>query len=278
MAPTPIKAGDTVYSTDGGMALYVAHALGGGHIVQPLIEDGDGITEPESHYADGVEIWPTCHREPPQLKLDAEIRAQTEKLAALRREVAEVERTKRETEREGAALRERLGMHAALASLDDLLSGRVTHYVIDNSENSNKRWELVTAEKFYELRRHYTTASLTLVSTFNMRGASVQWKFSHNASSNEAGRDAFAFTSEAEARAKVVELVTHEVTETAKHASSAYWLSQRIAWCRKQGVEPPADSVQKLADMERSEAESAAKKARDELARAQAKLDALSAA
>ena len=104
MAPTHIKAGDTVYSADGGVAIYVAHARGGGHIVQPLIEDGDGFSEPESHYVDGVEIWPNCHRKPPQPKLDAEIRAQTEKLAALRREIYEAECTKREAQRDGAAL------------------------------------------------------------------------------------------------------------------------------------------------------------------------------
>lgn len=272
------KAGDEVYSIDGDIGLYVSTAKGGGYIVQPLIEDGDGYSEPAGLYADGVAIWPTVYREPPQPKLDAEIRAQQEKLTALRREVAEIERQKREAERDGAALKERLGMHQALAVLDDLLSGRVTHYVLDDSENSNRRWRVVPAEEFFKLRTSYNRCALSLWAEFNTRGAVVRWKFSPNWERADDGRSAYAFTSEEAAHAKMVELVTREIDETAKFASNSYWLKQRIEWGKAQGIEPSAEAAEKLAQLERTDAEHAAKKAREDLAKAQAALDALGAA
>lgn len=274
------KAGDTVYSHDGAMALYVSTAKGGGYIVQPLIEDGDGISEPEGHYADGVEIWHSVYPEPPQPKLAAEIAAQVEELAALRREVADLERQKYEATRDGAALKERLAMHQALAVLDDLLSGKVTHYVIDSSEHNNGQWQVIPAADAHKLRTHYSMVGLRLWANLNHstgRGG-VQWKFSPQAETSRDERNAYAFTSEEAARAKVVELVTAEIATLASHGSNSYWLRNRIQWARSQGVEPPAEAVAKMASLERQEAEAAAAKAREALAKAEATLAATAAA
>ena len=81
--PYTPKAGDEIYNLHGEIGLYVSRAKGGGHIVQPLFEDGDGVTEPESHYADGVAIWPRVYKEPPQPMLDKAIAEQQARLAAL---------------------------------------------------------------------------------------------------------------------------------------------------------------------------------------------------
>lgn len=276
--PYQPKPGNTVYNVEGEMALYVTTAKGGGYIVQPLIEDGDGVTEPESHYVDGVAIWPQVYREPPAPMLDQAIAEQQARLALLRGEVRAIEQQKREAERDQTALKERLGVHQALARLDDLLSGRVTHYVIDKSENSNHNWVVVPADKFFELRTHYATVSLTLhTSLHGGNRAGVQWKFAA-APERDEGRAAFAFTSEAEARAKVVEIVAASLQETARHSSNSYWLRQRIQWADVQGVAVPEDVRAKLIELERGEAHAARDKAHQEFAAAQARLAALEAA
>lgn len=271
------KAGDTVYSIDGAMALYVSTAKGGGYIVQPLIEDGDGYSEPRGHYADGVEIWHSVYPEPPQPKLAAEIQAQQERLTALRAEVAELERTKREADSQAKALKERLAMHQALAALDDLLSGRITHYLIDVSENSNGRWQVVPSSEFFKLRTHYSVVSLRLWANLNDSRSSVQWRFSPNAERHEREGRAYAFTSEADAVAKLHEIVAAELQDTAKHASNAYWLRQRAQWCAAQGVPVPAEISARLFELERAEAEFERKKAQDAMQAAEAKLAALAA-
>ncbi len=274
MSNTP-KAGDTVYNADGEMALYVTTAKGGGHIVQPLIEDGDGVTEPECQYADGVAIWPRVYTEPPQPMLDAAIAEQQAKLALLRGEVRALEQKKREAERDQSALKERLSAHQALARLDDLLSGRVTHYVIDKSENSNQNWVVVSADEFFKLRTHYSTVSLTLHTTLHSTTkGGVHWKFSANPE-RDAGREAFAFMSEAEARAKVAELVHASLIESARHSTSSYWLRQRIQWADVQGVSVPDEVRAKLNEIDRREAEAAHQKAVNDLAKAEAALAAI---
>lgn len=111
------QAGDTVYNAEGEIALYVSTAMGGGYIVQPMIEDGDGVTEPEGYYADGVALWPRVYKEPPQPMLDQAIAEQQARLALLRGEVRQLEQQKREAERDQSALKERLAMHQALAQV-----------------------------------------------------------------------------------------------------------------------------------------------------------------
>lgn len=269
------KAGDTVFNAGGEMGLYVSTAKGGGYIVQPLIEDGDGVTEPECHYADGVAIWPKVYKEPPQPMLDQSIAEQQARLSALRSEVRTMEQQRREAERYQSALKERLAMHQALARIDDLLSGRVTHYVVDRSENSNHNWVVVSAEEFFKLRTHYSTVAMTLhVSLHSGSRSVIQWKFSANPE-RDAGRDAFAFMSEADARAKVTELVRASLHESAKHSSNAYWLRQRCQWADAQGVAVPDDIRLKLSQIERAEAEAAREKAKAAL---QAAEDALAKA
>lgn len=273
MSYTP-KAGDTVYNVDGEIGLYVSTAKGGGYIVQPLIQDGDGETEPEGHYADGVAIWPRVYREPPQPMLHQAIAEQQARLTALRGEVRALEQQKRDAERDQSALKERLAMHQALAVLDDLLSGKVTHYVIDGSEHNHHEWQVVPAAEAHKLRTHYSVVGLRLWANLNHSTGrcGLQWKFSPQAETSRDERTAYAFTSEEEARAKVVELVTTEIAKQAGHASSSYWLRRRIDWARNQGVEPPAEAVAKLESLERQEAEAAVAKARAELERAQAAL------
>ncbi len=259
------KAGDTVYNADGEMGLYVSPAKGGGYIVQPLIQDGDGVTEPEGYYADGVAIWPRIYKEPPQPMLDQAIAEQQARLAVVRGELRALEQQKREAERDQSALKERLATHQALARIDDLLSGRVTHYVVDRSENSNRNWVVVSAEEFFQLRTHYSTVAMTLhVSLHSGSRSVIQWKFSANPE-RDAGRDAFAFMSEAEARAKVAELVHASLYEAAKSTSGAYWLRQRVTWADAQGVAVPDGVRLKLNELERKEAEAAREKALKEL-------------
>jgi hypothetical protein len=273
MSPSYVpKAGDTVYNVEGEMAFYVSTAKGGGYIVQPLIEDGDGVSEPEGHYADGVAIWPRVYKEAPQPMLDQAIAEQHARLALLRGEVRAMEQQKREAERDQTAMKERLAMHQALVRLDDLLSGRVTHYVVDRSDNSNKNWVVVPAEEFFKLRTHYSTVAMTLHCSLHSGSRSVvQWKFSANPD-RDAGRDAFAFMSEAEAREKVAELVHASLREAASHSNNSYWLRQRIQWADTQGVAVPDEVRLKLSQLERVEAEAERERARKALESAEAAL------
>lgn len=269
------KAGDTVYNMHGEMGLYVSTAKGGGYIVQPLIEDGDGVSEPMSQYAEGVDVWVSVFRQPPKPMIDGDIATLEARLSTLRQEVYALEAQKREAERDQSALKDRIGVHQALARIDDLLSGRVTHYVIDKSESHNHNWVVVPAEQFFTLRTHYSIASLTLhTQLYSTTKGAAQWKFSANAE-RDTGRDAFACMSEAEARAKVEELVHASLHESAKHSSNAYWLRKRIQWADAQGVSVPAEVRAKLIDLDRRETAFAIDKAKKDLEEAQARLAAI---
>ncbi len=280
MTPTPIKAGDTVYSADGGMALYVSTAHGGGHIVQPLIEDGDGIHEPESHYADGVEIWPTCYLEPPQLKLDAQIREQTEKLAALRREVAEVERLKLEVQREGAALQDRLKQHAALRYLDDLIAGKLPPLCVRFDAYSGPSIvSTADALKNPDADRGYREPALKLLTLFGSSKGDLQWRLNqYHDGSGQWNMELFFVRTEEEAVAEIRRRYALAVDDWRLRPADRKHYGEAIAWVHKlpaAWLDVPEDVQAYISAAKRKHAEDQAAKAREQLAEAQAKLDAL---
>ncbi len=269
------KAGDTVYSISGEMALFVSTAKGGGYIVQPLFEDGDGVTEPESQYAEGVSIWPSVHKEPPQPLLDARIAEQEARLAMLRGEVRAIEQQKRALEADQRTMKDRFALHEQLTWIDDLLAGRFTHYVVKDGDYSDF-WTVKTAEDFRKDRSGSQVRLQLYVSTHE-RGESFAWKVIQGSPGDrfdDKSRGVIPCKSEAEAIAKRNTLLQEALTKfsAAHHNAGAYQLRQAVQRCTVAGVEVPAAVLEDLRQRELREAQAAHTKAREALTVAEAEL------
>lgn len=275
MPYTP-KAGDTVYSIDGGMALYVSTAKGGGYIVQPLIEDGDGVTEPESYYADGVEIWHSVYQEPPQPKMDAEIKAQQQKLAAIKAEIADLDRQRRQSMADQHAVRERLQQHEALRYVDDFLNARITHYVTEVEGVIT-----VMDSKAFNAHRSfsYSERVLTLFASVRHDAKALDWRIKvDNGYSGQ--REIWFFPDEEKARAQALAMLaekTARAVATLRRDGQTYEAERVMNNAKSLGVEPSADLLAAYREHQIKVARAAVETAQAQAANAQAKLAALGA-
>ncbi len=254
-----------VYSADGRAGMYVAEVVGG-HAVQPLFEDGDGVTEPAMHYAEGIEVWPSVHAEPPRALLDAAIAAQRAALAKLQAEVAEMERAKREAMRDRSEVLARLQQHEQLRYLDNFLNATITHYVAQ----VEGQWVVMDTAAFCQVRSlSYSERVLTLWARVSEKGRALHWMVK---TANDYSQDVFAFPDEQQATAKAAELVGIKLKGLQAEAQRGNWpwdADNALKNARALGVEPPAELVQALREVRRHQAEALLKKATAEAETAQ---------
>ena len=279
-AHTP-KAGEEVYNVHGEMGLYVASAKGGGHIVQPLIEDGDGVTEPTSQYVDGVALWPSVYRQPPSPMLDEKIAEQEARLQMLRGEVRAIEAQKRQLETDQRAMKDRLALHEQLTWIDDLLAGRFTHYLVKESDYSDF-WIVKTAEDYRKDRNHSQVRMQLWVSTHE-RGESFAWKVIAGSSGDrfdDRSCGVIPFKNEADAIAKRNDLLADLLAaRVADHANTgSHRLRTVVQRCQVGGMDVPDAVLEDLRQRELREALAEAEKTRLAATAAEQRVAALSGA
>jgi hypothetical protein len=274
------KAGDLVYNMSGEMALFVIPAKGGGYIVQPLIQDGDGISEPEGHYVDGVCIWLAVYKEPPQPMLDAKIAEQEARLAMLRGEVRAIEQKKRDLEADQRAMKDRMALHEQLTWIDDLIAGRFTHYLVKDGDYSDY-WSVKTTKDFRNDRIHSQVRMQLWVSTHDC-GETFLWKVVAGSSGDrfdDKSRGVIPFRSEAEAVAKRDEFLAELLAKrTADHPNtSSNNLRNVVQRCQTVGMTVPAAVLEDLRARELREVQVEHERCQAALDATQQRLKALAA-
>lgn len=268
------KPGDIVWNTRGQQGRYVAR-VDDGHVVQPCYVDGfDGDADPPEVYVEGCEVWPTVHDKEPRAVVAPGIAELEQRLAALRREIAEAEALKLQADRDTRAVKERLAEHDALQHLDGLLNNTVTHYVVQRPKDDGKQWAVLTAQEFHAIPPYgYRERYLTLWAHCQAGKTALQWKLSIGGT--DGTREVYPFTNEADARAKLVEIVTTAAIKAIpKQLDGAYAfdLLTAIDTCQRSGVNPPAEAVAAMAEIRRLQAEKSLANARTALMNAEAEL------
>lgn len=274
-----IQAGDTVYSIDGAMALYVSTAKGGGYIVQPLIEDGDGYSEPAGLYADGVEIWPTVYTSPPQPKLESEIAAQQERLTALRGEVADLERQKREAARDQRDVAERLKQHAALKYIDDMIAGRMPPLCVCFGLYPPSIVPSADAMKNPDHERSYREPAFKLLTLFGDSNGDLQWRLNQYRDGSGSWWDELVFVAtQDEGIAEIRRRYALAVAEWREFPVERKHYGTAITWSEKlpaDWIDVPEDLANYIAAAKREHLRTEREKAAKALTEAEQKLAAL---
>jgi hypothetical protein len=257
-----------VYSADGRAGMYVAEVVGG-HAVQPLFEDGDGVTEPATHYAEGIEVWPSVHAEPPRALLDAAIAERRAALAKLQAEVADLERSKREAMRDRSEVLARLAQHEELRYLDNFLNATITHYVMQ----IDGEWVVLDTAAFCQARSlSYSERVLTLTARVTEKGKALHWMVK---TSSDYPREIFAFPDEQQAKEKACGQVSNELkrmhTELLR-GNQPWNADSALKNASALGMEPPAELLQALRELHRKQAQALLDKAQQDAAIARAAL------
>ena len=266
--------GQTVYGTDGRSAIYVAR-VDDGHIVQPLYEDGGGMDEPPFFYAEGADLWPTAHANPPREVLHAEIATLERRIAALRQEAQELQRAQHEAARTQREVMERLKQHEALRYLDDFLNAQITHYVTDVEGQT----VVMDSKAFNESRTFgYSERVLALFARTREGKTALEWQI--KAPNDLGAREIWAFPDEDKARAQAALVMTEKMQAALRDLKQghAWKLDSVLKNAAALRVEPLPELMAAKREHEIREATAAHTKAAEAAAAAQQKLQALGAA
>lgn len=255
-----------VYSADGRAGMYVAEVVGG-HAVQPLFEDGDGVTEPAMHYAEGIEVWPSVHAEPPRALLDAAIAAQRAALAKLQAEVAEMERAKREAMRSQNEVKERLKQHTALRYIDDHLAGKFTLFVRFTDYGVPTIEDAQTCLANDDRR----DKGLKLLSLFGDTKGDLQWRINRYSDGSGNWAEAFPVATQEEGIAEIRRRYELHVAEWRERTDDRKHYGAALAWAKlpSDWLTPPDDVREYIRAKEAEALTAAAAKARKQYEEAQ---------
>lgn len=268
------KAGETVYSIHGEMAIYVSRAKGGGHIVQPLIDGGDGFSEPDGQYVDGVALWPSVYREPPQPMLDESIAAQEARLAILRGEVRAMEKQKSDAEREQSGLMARLKQQAALRYVDDLIAGRLPPLCV-RFHNYQQPDIVPVADALNnpDADRSYREPATKLLTLFGNAGSDLQWRLNrYHDGSGHWETELYFVSSQDEGVAEIQRRYFLAVEEWRARPDDRKHYGEAISWAMKlpsDWICVPEDVSAYIAKVQREAAQKQHEKALKALAEAQ---------
>jgi len=267
MSDTTFTPGQRVYSVDGAAGLFVAK-VDEGFIVRPLYGERD-LEEDDEAYPEGAALWRTAHPSAPVERFDTAIQAMNKKLDSLRAEVRELETKKYAFERVTQEQRDRIKEHDALKPLDDLLAGRVTHFVV----TKNGRFGVFTVEQATKLDKewyHGSQLRLSLVSSHSAPSGLV-WKLSQESRGYD--HEVLPFVSEASAMEKCRALIAARLQQLADDTYfNSYSVDEPVNAAQRYGVPVPEKLQQRILAHERAAATAARDKAAKELAAAEAKL------
>jgi hypothetical protein len=233
MNTTQFAKDDTAFLERGDEVIYVAQA-GSQHVVIPVYEERED-REPE--YGEPI-LVKTVYSEPPVGKRFARIAELDEQIRQAHAALTGIKAETREANKERDALLGRLKQNNALKRIDDFLAGNLTHFVL-HGESYVK--VLPTAEALKNGNgdnRDGYDRSLKLVSLFGDTKGDLEWRINeYRDGSGSSWKSAVPFTSEEEATAFAVELMSKKLNDP---ETKLYHARLLIPYANKLGVNVPA--------------------------------------
>lgn len=262
------KAGQMVYTLHGEECEYVASA-GGKHVVVKVYENDDG----HAWGADEV-IVDSVFTTPPTQKLHAEVGELEAKSADLRKQLSALRGEVMQAERDHKARMAEFAKLEPLKHLEDVLAGRITHYVVYRETYGG--WygdvEILASEEALSVTNDYgrRTGELKLLCLFGDSKGNLAWRRNYYRDGSGGGWDVCEpFTDEQAARDRAKALLNERFThkETRDHQ-----LKGVIENCDRYGFDVPDEARARHSAYLRGAYEAAVAKAKDELAKAEAAL------
>lgn len=235
------KKDQIVYNRHGEQAKFVA--ANGDYFIVSLAQEiifGDG--ERDIEYGPLVQWHNTdIFAAAPKAKLSDEIVTLQEQVAKLKSEISELQRNKREEEKEIAARKDRIKQHEKLKRLDDYLAGKITHYVIVRfglpyiaeaakeyaNDYDNSRWE--------------NNKKLKLLTFFGNSKGDTEFNLSSYSDGSGSGVLVFPFCSIEEAEEKAKAMLEKRIAELlpSVNENSQLSIEDLIGLCDKHKVSLP---------------------------------------
>ena len=225
------EAGQDVYDEHGSTYTYITQDSGE-HIVREVLEDSES-GEP---YEGDVRTLRNVFTSPEsgRQKLDAQLSALQEKIAAAQLELHDVQGAIHVANKEVQARTDRLKQHEQLAFLDDYLQGKITHYV--ELEGYSGACQIIPVDDGVDSRKFKL---LTLSGEVGYHGG-IQWTLNRYSDGSGYEHGVFPCRSIEEASDKARLHLERELTKLmAKPAGSRIHGDSLLKCCEKHGVTVP---------------------------------------
>lgn len=243
--------GDTVYSTDGQMAQYVAEAEDG-HIVRPWIEHQDVDGAPYDYLVAPV-LWNHVFTEPPVSKFNEELKSINEQIEKARADLRAAQDEHRQflaSARDRSAERSKID---ALRNLDDFLDGKITHYAVFEEYSADPK--IITLQEAVSSENRYDKKLRLLCLYGDNKTREIYWHLDHYSSgaSSSSSANVYPARSEEEARELVRKKIAEIIANEAK--CPTYQALKYVTWAEKWGVPVPTSLADCAAQMRAKAAE-----------------------
>lgn len=190
-----IEPESTCYDEQGREYVYVC-AVPGGHLISAVLSFGGSYDEPPYTEFGKPEFVSVIHPTAPDHKRAEKIAELDSKIAEKQKELRETEQKLTAFKQEENGLLDRLKKHNCMKRIDDILSGKITHYAILSSYTV----KAVTDEKStYESAGKYRLLSLAP----SAWKGDIRWQVNDYSDGSGSDRDVVPCTSEEEAIAAI---------------------------------------------------------------------------
>lgn len=277
--------GQTVYTDDGRLGIYVGAIADGPHLIKPIFEDYGYDGESVERWEGGIQEVSRVFAEPPREKLHEEIAALNSQVSELTKKVQALRTEEHNFTREQQKREALRAKEAQFATLDLFLEKKVTHLVYPgNSAVHYRPFEQAIKQ---DEERHYS--ELRLIALFGDTKGKLDWRINSYRDGSGNWQGIIPCQSEDEARQTALSLTTANLEAQLAEALRADLEPNQLHWKRKAVVDTvngmrrfgypiPDEALAMVADVERISAEGLVKLRREELNKAEAALAAISKA
>lgn len=220
-----------------GQEVLVRHEIAGkGFLVVPVLETWDSdLVEGALMMVDAVyERAPTARFDAKVVELEGEIRKLHKQKNALRVEM-------REAERKAEERRAKFKQLEALQNLEDFISGRITHYVVDI------RWRMSRIVAFGDAVSSYDRHGKKLLILFGDSKGNLTWKLNQYSDGSGSYSDVLPCLSHGEAVEKLTVILHERMEKVVTRAMAEH--------AEEQGVPLPPGYMERVEEAEREDKE-----------------------
>ena len=257
-----MKQGDDCFDEDGNAYGFVASTPAGA-VVRPLYEYDN-----EPRWGEPV-IVGKVYAIPPKQKCEGEIAKLREIESELRAKMHERQQGLASLERDSEARMAAIKRHKGLERLELFLSGKITHFVIDNYSRTTIA-TLEQATKNGDAGERRWDKKLRLLSLYGDSNGNLEWNLNRHYDGSGSNTKVIPCTSEEEAKAIIGKICDEQWEASRKSGSLAYAAQNAIASAIAAGLEVPADIVAMQTAKAAGDKASAIKEAEERLAKAKA--------
>jgi hypothetical protein len=228
MSDITFNKGDIVFTSDGQQVQYIAE-VDGEHIVRPQLSDDDE----DSFFGDPVSVELVFASAPKEV-YDQTIADLNKQIEALTDRKDELEDEIRRSKTDETARKKRIMVNAALARIDEILAGKITHLVIN-------KYGIAIVPFGKAMEDDYSQRDLKLLTLYGRTNGNLAWMLNQYSDGSGSKYEVWPCTSMEEARTVAASIIEAHYIALRADPSKTWEAGYMVKSAQKLGFPVPLD-------------------------------------